>query len=456
MSLIANHMTVNIPYLKVPQGYGYEGNNMRDAWTVQLIGGNPIGSVFAAFIPSVFLSLLVFFELHASTFCVNRREHLLKRGHGYHLDLLAQSAGILASSLLGVPFCLGSGVLSVNNVQSLKIDDEDEAKKAFVGIREQRLSCLLAYLLVGVSPLLSDILKYIPVPVLYGLLIYTAIRSLHNVQFTQRLLMMFMPRGNRPEVVYLRQVTLNSANTFTMVQLVCVSFLSVVRATVVAPFFPILLCLLFVVRFLLEKILTTHYIHILDEQLVKLNLLRVSVKPTAAKHMLGASGSDQATEEHISIDLSNSHSNGEITLDETQQEDADINFDDNEDDPILHKPCTQLMIGAELAKLPIWKRISKQQNRCGGGNSRSNSSQRGSPSNHLEEESRKRRRKKSKTATAPPTIITCSHKPKRMKKKHSIDSSVIESDSNRSEIEDEDIYADNDTMSEAENKNTVS
>ena len=35
---------------------------------------------------------------------VNRKENLLKKGGGYHLDLLIVAIGIIVNSLLGIPW----------------------------------------------------------------------------------------------------------------------------------------------------------------------------------------------------------------------------------------------------------------------------------------------------------------------------------------------------------------
>ena len=48
---------------------------------------------------------------------VNRKENLLKKGGGYHLDLLVVAIGIIVNSLLGIPW---STFFSENSPMSIR------------------------------------------------------------------------------------------------------------------------------------------------------------------------------------------------------------------------------------------------------------------------------------------------------------------------------------------------
>ena len=62
------------------------------------------------------------------------------------------------------------------------------------GIREQRVTHILIFALIGVSVKLSFVLKFIPMPVLYGVFLYMGVASLNGIQFFDRLLLFFMPK----------------------------------------------------------------------------------------------------------------------------------------------------------------------------------------------------------------------------------------------------------------------
>ena len=58
----------------------------------------------------------------------------------------------------------------------------------------------------GVSILLAPALHLIPVPVMFGVLLYLGVCSLAGIQLVDRLIMMFMPPKYHPDVQYVRKV----------------------------------------------------------------------------------------------------------------------------------------------------------------------------------------------------------------------------------------------------------
>lgn len=52
---------------------------------------------------------------------VNRKEHKLKKGCGYHLDMLVCGIMVGVCSLLGLPWCVAATVLCLGHVDSLKV-----------------------------------------------------------------------------------------------------------------------------------------------------------------------------------------------------------------------------------------------------------------------------------------------------------------------------------------------
>ena len=87
----------------------------------------------------------------------------------------------MVCSVLGLPWFVAATVLSITHVNSLKRFEgataPGEAPK-FSGIYEQRLTGFLIFVLIGLSVLFTDVLKYVPLPVLYGVFIYMGLSSL--------------------------------------------------------------------------------------------------------------------------------------------------------------------------------------------------------------------------------------------------------------------------------------
>ena len=59
---------------------------------------------------------------------------------------------------------------------------------------------------LGISILLAPALNRIPVPVMFGVLLYLGVSSFSGIQLVDRFIMMFMPHKYHPDVQYVRKV----------------------------------------------------------------------------------------------------------------------------------------------------------------------------------------------------------------------------------------------------------
>ncbi|KAL1457403.1 hypothetical protein WDU94_007639 [Cyamophila willieti] len=80
-------------------------------------------------------------------------------------------------------------------------------KPTFLGVREQRVTHILIFLMIGLSVLITPWLRYIPMPVLFGVFLYMGVASLKGLQFFDRILILFIPVKYQPDYMYLRQVS---------------------------------------------------------------------------------------------------------------------------------------------------------------------------------------------------------------------------------------------------------
>ena len=64
----------------------------------------------------------------------------------------------------------------------------------------------------GISVKLAPVLGYIPMPVLYGVLMYMGVNTLNGMQFIDRCFLFFMPAKHQPDYLYLRHVPLKKVN----------------------------------------------------------------------------------------------------------------------------------------------------------------------------------------------------------------------------------------------------
>lgn len=89
----------------------------------------------------------------------------LQKGAGYHLDLLMVAVMLGVCSIMGLPWFVAATVLSISHVNSLKVESECSApgeQPKFLGIREQRVTGLMIFILMGLSVFMTSVLKVKP------------------------------------------------------------------------------------------------------------------------------------------------------------------------------------------------------------------------------------------------------------------------------------------------------
>uniref|UniRef100_A0A8C2DSV5 Anion exchange protein n=1 Tax=Cyprinus carpio TaxID=7962 RepID=A0A8C2DSV5_CYPCA len=219
---------VDTPKLIVPSEFKPTSPNR--GWFVPPFGGNPWWVYLVSFLPALLVTILVFMDQQITAVIVNRKEHKLKKGAGYHLDLFWVSILLIVCSFMGLPWYVAATVISIAHIDSIKMETETSApgeQPKFLGVREQRVTGTMVFILTGLSVLMAPILKFIPMPVLYGVFLYMGVASLNGVQFMDRLQLLLMPAKHQPDLIYLRHVPLRRVHLFTFIQ-VCVCILALV------------------------------------------------------------------------------------------------------------------------------------------------------------------------------------------------------------------------------------
>ena len=91
------------------------------------------------------------------------------------------------------------------------------------------MTLIMISVMIGLSVFMTPILTYIPMPVLFGVFLYMGTSPLADMQFYDRLLLLFMPTKYQPDHIYLRKVTLRRVHLFTLIQLLCFILLWAVK-----------------------------------------------------------------------------------------------------------------------------------------------------------------------------------------------------------------------------------
>uniref|UniRef100_A0A8C6Q310 Anion exchange protein n=1 Tax=Nothobranchius furzeri TaxID=105023 RepID=A0A8C6Q310_NOTFU len=232
---------VETPKLIVPSEF--KPTSPLRGWFVPPFGRNPWWVYLAAALPALLVTILVFMDQQITAVIVNRKEHKLKKGAGYHLDLFWVAVLLIICSFMGLPWYVAATVISIAHIDSLKMETQTSApgeQPKFLGVREQRVTGIFVFLLTGLSVFMAPILKFIPMPVLYGVFLYMGVASLNGVQFMDRLLLLLMPAKHQPDLIYLRHVPQRRIHFFTFIQVICLALLWILKSTVAAIIFPVM------------------------------------------------------------------------------------------------------------------------------------------------------------------------------------------------------------------------
>ncbi|XP_072304155.1 sodium bicarbonate cotransporter 3-like isoform X7 [Eucyclogobius newberryi] len=266
MVLVDYLMGIPSPKLNVPDRF--EPTSKHRGWLMDPLGDNPWWTLLVAVLPALLCTILIFMDQQITAVIINRKEHKLKKGAGYHLDLLIVSVMLGVCSIMGLPWFVAATVLSISHVNSLKVESECSApgeQPKFLGIREQRVTGFMIFVLMGCSVFMTSVLKFIPMPVLYGVFLYMGVSSLKGIQFFDRIKLFGMPAKHQPDLIYLRYVPLWKVHIFTLVQLGCLVLLWVIKASAAAVVFPMMVLALVFVRKLLDLIFTNRELSWLDD-----------------------------------------------------------------------------------------------------------------------------------------------------------------------------------------------
>uniref|UniRef100_A0A3B5Q9X8 Anion exchange protein n=1 Tax=Xiphophorus maculatus TaxID=8083 RepID=A0A3B5Q9X8_XIPMA len=242
--------------LNVPSGFSVSSPEKR-GWLISPLGSDgqfPVWMMGASILPAILVFILIFMESQITALIVSKKERMLVKGTGFHLDLLIIVVVGGVSALFGLPWLSAATVRSVTHtnaltVMSKAVDPGD--KPRIQEVKEQRVTGFLVAVLVGLSIVIGEVLRQIPLAVLFGIFLYMGVMSLNGIQLTERLILLLMPPKYHPDQNYVRKVRTLRMHLFTLVQLTCLSLLWVVMATAAALAFPFMLLLTIPLRMLL-------------------------------------------------------------------------------------------------------------------------------------------------------------------------------------------------------------
>uniref|UniRef100_A0A8C3XMP6 Anion exchange protein n=1 Tax=Chelydra serpentina TaxID=8475 RepID=A0A8C3XMP6_CHESE len=332
VTMVTFDFLIGVPSPKLQVPGVFKPTRDDRGWIISPIGPNPWWTVLAALIPALLCTILIFMDQQITAVIINRKEHKLKKGCGYHLDLLMVAIMLGVCSVMGLPWFVAATVLSITHVNSLKLESDCSApgeQPKFLGIREQRVTGLMIFVLMGCSVFMTAVLKFIPMPVLYGVFLYMGVSSLRGIQFFDRLKLFGMPAKHQPDFIYLRHVPLRKVHLFTVIQLTCLVSLWAIKVSPAAIVFPMMVLALVFVRKVMDFCFSKRELSWLDD-----------LMPESKKKKLDDAKNKAKEEEVISIEYQRA-----ITAINTYNICC-------RDDPL------EINISDEMPKTTVWKALS--------------------------------------------------------------------------------------------------
>lgn len=256
--------------LSVPSGFSVTDPEQR-GWVVNPLGQErpfPVWMMVASALPALLVFILIFMETQITTLIISKKERKLQKGSGFHLDLLLIVGMGGFCALFGLPWLAAATVRSVTHANALTVMSKAVApgdKPKIQEVKEQRVTGLLVATLVGLSIVIGDLLRKIPLAVLFGIFLYMGVTSLNGIQFYERLQLLLMPPKHHPDMPYVKKVRTLRMHLFTLLQLACLAVLWAVMSTVASLAFPFILILTVPLRMcLLSRIFTERELKCLD------------------------------------------------------------------------------------------------------------------------------------------------------------------------------------------------
>ncbi|XP_041867790.1 sodium bicarbonate cotransporter 3-like isoform X2 [Melanotaenia boesemani] len=351
MVLVDYLMGIPSPKLNVPDRF--EPTSKNRGWLMDPLGENPWWTLLVAALPALLCTILIFMDQQITAVIINRKEHKLQKGCGYHLDLLVVALMLGVCSMMGLPWFVAATVLSISHVNSLKVESGCSApgeQPKFLGIREQRVTGFMIFVLMGCSVFMTSVLKFIPMPVLYGVFLYMGASSLKGIQFFDRIKLFGMPAKHQPDLIYLRYVPLWKVHIFTLVQLTCLVLLWVIKASAAAVVFPMMVLALVFIRKLLDFFFTKRELSWLDDLMPESKKKKEDDKKKKVREKLEEESRMQEEEEmglKVTFESSNLLNIPVKTLSGS-----------SDSDPLV------VNISDEMAKTAVWKAVNSSADSC--------------------------------------------------------------------------------------------
>ena len=237
----------------------------RRSWVVNLFDVNGKSwIIFMAAGPAVLAFILAFLDNGITWHIVNHPSNGITHGDAYNYDTVVSAIMVAVNSILGLPWLVASTVPCIMHITAMS---ERTKEGITTSVQESRLTGFLTHVLVLATCFALNIIKLIPLAVLYGVFLFMGLVALPAQQLWQRILLLFQQPAMIAETPYTKYVKpLKRVHLFTAIQIFFFALLYVVKSMkTIAIAFPIMILLCIPVRmYLLPKIFSEDELTLLD------------------------------------------------------------------------------------------------------------------------------------------------------------------------------------------------
>lgn len=193
--------------------------------------------------PAILAFLLVFLDSGITWHLVNHPNNNLQHGEAYNYDLCLVGVFNFINGCFGLPWLVATTVPCIIHLNSLAEKDSDGR---VISVQETRLTMFFSHVMVGLSLLVLEVLRLLPLPVLYGVFLFMGLSALPAMQFWNRILLWFQQPSKYPDFVFTRYMEKKRIHIYTIFQLFFFGLVFMVQNTkAISIVFPLmtLLCI---------------------------------------------------------------------------------------------------------------------------------------------------------------------------------------------------------------------
>lgn len=236
---------VGLETLSIPSNFSLAGGR---AFLIPIMAV-PASVRVAAIVPALLLTCLFFLDQNISVRVVNSPVHRLKKGPGYHLDMMVLAVCTFVCSLLGLPWMCAGTVQSLAHVRALADTRGKNGGEYITSVQENRLTAFFVHGGILCSLLLLPVVSRVPMAVISGLFLFLGVKMMGGNAFLARIPYLAMDPKLYPEQSPMRKTGAGEVHAFTMLQAGCLAVLWGLKLNKrTSMLFPAVIALLMVVR----------------------------------------------------------------------------------------------------------------------------------------------------------------------------------------------------------------